>query len=259
MSGSYGRFVWYELRTPDPEAAEAYYTNVVGWGTLPTPGPDGPYTLFTVGEAAVCGLMKLHGEAEQLGAPPHWLGYVGVDDVDATTTEAGELGATVCLPPRDIPNVCRFAVIADPQKAGIGMMAWSSPPQKDGAGVPAAPGRIGWHELLTTDFENGYGFYHALFGWQKEDALYAGDLGTYQVFSTGGQLTGGMCDKPPAIPAACWLYYFNVADFDAAVERARTFGGEILSGPMEVPGGSWIVHAKDPQGALFALVGQRAG
>ena len=45
---------------------------------------------------------------------------------------------------------------------------------------------------------------------------------------------------------------------DAAVERVLTFGGEVLTSPMEVPGGSWIVHAKDPQGALFALVGQRA-
>jgi uncharacterized protein len=257
MSGSHGRFVWYELRTPDPEAAEAYYTNVVGWGTLPTPAPDGPYTLFTVGEAAVCGLMKMPGEAKKIGAPPHWLGYVVVDDVDATTTEASHLGATVYQPPRDIPNVCRLAVIADPQKAAIGMMAWSSPPQKDAAGVPAAPGRIGWHELLTTDFEEGYGFYHTLFGWQKADALDVGDIGTYQVFSTGGHLTGGMFNKPPGIPTTFWLYYFNVADFDAAVERARAFGGEIVTGPREVPGGSWIVHARDPQGDLFALVGQR--
>jgi uncharacterized protein len=258
MSGPHGRFVWYELLTPDPKAAEAYYTNVVGWGTLPMPGPDGPYTLFTVGEAPVCGLMKPPGEAKKLGAPPLWLGYVVVDNVDATTTEASQMGATVHLSPRDIPNVCRLAVIADPQKAAIGMMAWSSPPQKDGIGVRAAPGRIGWHELLTTDFEQGYGFYHTLFGWQKEDALDVGEMGTYQVFSTGGQLTGGMFNKPAGVPATFWLYYFNVADFDAAVERVRSFGGEVLTSPMEVPGGSWIVHAKDPQGALFALVGQRA-
>jgi uncharacterized protein len=257
MSGSHGRFVWYELLTPDPEAAEAYYTNVVGWGTLPIPGPDGPYTLFTIGETPVCGMLKTPEEARRLGAPPHWLGYVLVDDVDGTATTASQLGAAIYVPPRDIPNVCRFAVIADPERAAIGMMAWSSPPVKDGAGVPASPGRIGWHELLTTDFVKGFGFYNTLFGWQKEDALDAGDIGTYQVFSTRGRLAGGMFNKPANIPATFWLYYFNVADFHAAVNRASAFGGEIVTGPMEVPGGSWIVHAKDPQGALFALVGQR--
>jgi predicted enzyme related to lactoylglutathione lyase len=259
MSGSHGRFVWYELRTPDPEAAEAYYTNVIGWGMLPTPGPNGPYTLFTVGETPVCGLTTLPEEAKKLGAPPHWLGYVGVDDLDAATAEASRLGATVYMPPFEIPNVCRISVIADPQRAAIGMMAWSSPPQKEGAGGVAVPepGRIGWHELVTSDFENGYGFYSTVFGWQKEDALDDSDIGTYQVFSTSGQLAGGMFNKPANILATFWLYYFNVVDFDASVERVKTFGGQIITGPREVPGGSWIVHARDPQGALFALVGQR--
>jgi len=257
MSGTHGRFAWYELLTPDPQAAEAYYTGVVGWGTLPIPGPDGPYMLFTVGETPVCGmLMKMPEEAKRLGAPPSWLGYVLVDDVDAATVAAGQLGATIYSLPRDVPNMCRISVIADPQKAAIGMMAWSAPPVKDGTGVPAAPGRIGWHELLTTDFEKGYGFYNTLFGWQKEDALDAGGIGTYQVFSTCGQVAGGMFNKPADIKTTFWIYYFNVADFDAAVERIGTFGGEVVRGPMEVPGGSWIVQAKDPQGAMFALVGR---
>jgi predicted enzyme related to lactoylglutathione lyase len=259
MSGSHGHFVWYELLTPDPQAAEAYYSSVIGWGTLPTPGQDGPYTLFTVGETPVCGLMKLPDEARKLGAPPHWMGYVVVEDVDTSTNAALQLGATIYVEPRDIPKICRFSVIADPQKAAIGMMAWSGPADAAGSdsGAPAVPGRIGWHELLTSDFEQGYCFYQSLFGWQKAESLDAGDIGVYQVFATGGQLAGGMFNKPEDIPANFWLYYFNVDDFDAAVDRVRTFGGEIVHGPMEVPGGSWIVQARDPQGALFALVGQR--
>jgi predicted enzyme related to lactoylglutathione lyase len=257
MSGSHGRFVWYELLTPDPDAAATYYTNVIGWGTLPTPGPNGPYTLFTDGEMPICGVLKLPDEARKLGAPPNWLGYVVVDNVDAAANAARQLGAKTLVEPRDIPNVCRFAVIADPQMAAIGMMAWSSPPAKNAAGVPAPPGHIGWHELLTTDFEKGYDFYNKMFGWQKAEAFDVGDIGVYQVFATGGQLVGGMFNKPPAVPATFWLYYFNVADFDTAVERVKIFGGNIATGPMEVPGGSWIVHARDPQGALFALAGQR--
>jgi len=82
-------------------------------------------------------------------------------------------------------------------------------------------------------------------------------MGTYQIFSIGGAAAGGMFNKPPMVPVTFWLYYINVGDFDAAVERLKAGGGSIVNGPMEVPGGSWIVQAKDPQGAMFALVGRR--
>jgi hypothetical protein len=257
MSASHGRFVWYELLTTDLDAAEAYYCAVIGWGTQPVPGPYGPYMLFTAGETPVCGLMMQPEPAKQRGAPLTWMGHVLVDDVDDATRQARQLGATVYLEPRDIPNVCRHSVIADPQLATIGMMAWSQP-QKDGPpGAAALPGRIGWHELLTTDWENGYAFYKTLFGWQKAEALAIDEIGTYQVFAAGGQQVGGMYNKSAVTPAPYWLYYFNVADFDAALGRITAFGGEIIDGPMEVPGGGWIVQARDPQGAVFALVGQR--
>jgi uncharacterized protein len=257
MSASHGRFVWYELLTTDPAAAEAYYSEVVGWGTQPIAGPDGPYMLFTAGETPVCGIMKQPEPAAKRSAPPAWLGYVIVDDVDAATVRAQQLGAAIHIAPRDIPDVCRFSIIADPQNATIGMMAWSCPPQKETYLGAALPGRIGWHELLTSDWQKGYDFYNTLFGWQKADALAFEDIGTYQVFATGGPRVGGMFNKPAAILATSWLYYFNVADFDAAVERICTHGGRIIAGPMEVPGGSWIVQAQDPQGAMFALVGDR--
>ena len=191
-----------------------------------------------------------------MGAPPSWLGYVEVDDVDKTTAQAKDLGATIYVAPRDVPNVCRFAVIADPQKAVIGLMKWANPMPETPV-EPGTPGRIGWHELATTDWEKGYAFYNALFGWQKTDAMDMGAMGTYQMFSTGGPTVGGMFNKPPVVPATFWLYYFNVGDFDAAVERLKAAGGEVINGPMQVPGGSWIVQAKDPQGAMFALVGRR--
>jgi predicted enzyme related to lactoylglutathione lyase len=67
-----------------------------------------------------------------------------------------------------------------------------------------------------------------------------------------------MMTKPAQIPAPMWLYYFNVGDIDAAAQRVTGNGGKVLIGPMEVPGGGWIVQATDPQGAMFALVGSRA-
>ena len=120
-----------------------------------------------------------------------------------------------------------------------------------------APGRVGWHELLAADWEKAWAFYSELFGWQKADTD-IGAMGTYQLFSAGGQTIGGMFTKPPTVPVPFWLYYFNVGDIDAAVRRVKAGSGQVLNGPIEVPGGSWIVQCTDPQGAIFALVGSGA-
>jgi predicted enzyme related to lactoylglutathione lyase len=191
-----------------------------------------------------------------MGAPPSWIGYVAVDDVDASTDKAKALGGAVHVPPTDIPEVGRFAVIADPQGAALAMirLQGSDPDQPP---APGTPGRVGWHELMASDREKAFIFYAALFGWEKSDAVDMGEMGIYQLFATGGQAIGGMFDKPPMIPAPFWLYYVNVGDIDAALERVKAAGGTILNGPMEVPGGDWILQGSDPQGAAFALVGKR--
>jgi predicted enzyme related to lactoylglutathione lyase len=84
-----------------------------------------------------------------------------------------------------------------------------------------------------------------------------GPVGSYQLFTTGSEPVGGIMAKMPDMPAPVWLYYFSVEDIDAAAERVKQRGGELLMEPMEVPGGGWIVQAFDPQGAMFALTGPR--
>src|SRR5271155_5241315 len=66
-----------------------------------------------------------------------------------------------------------------------------------------------------------------------------------------------MLTKPPALPFPFWLYYFNVDDVETAAQRVEAGGGQILYGPTAVPGGAWIVHCTDPQGAIFALLDRR--
>jgi predicted enzyme related to lactoylglutathione lyase len=255
MTNSHGCFVWYELMTTDSEAARAFYVSVVGWRARDASMPGMAYTLFTVGEASVSGLMDLPQEARNMGAKPSWIGYVAVDDVDASAERIERLGGTVHLPPTEVPNISRFSIFADPQTAKLGLFKWLDPDQAQ-TSEPGAPGRIGWHELLAADWEKALAFYGELFGWQKADAD-IGELGTYQLFSAGGQTIGGMLTKPPIVPAPFWLYYFNIGDIDAAVERVTAGGGRIVDGPLEVPGGSWIVQCTDPQGAIFALEGKR--
>ena len=84
-----------------------------------------------------------------------------------------------------------------------------------------------------------------------------GPMGVYQIFAIDGAQAGGMMTKTPQTPAPFWLYYFNVDALDAAITRGKDAGGQIIIDPMKVPGGSWIVHGLDPQGAIFAMVGPK--
>jgi uncharacterized protein len=249
-----GRFTWYELITTDMAAAKAFYARVVGWGTRDASTPDMAYTLFTARDSAVSGLMDLPEDARKMGATPRWVGYIGVDDLDATADRARRLGGAVYVPPTD-SNIGRISVVADPQTATLAMVEGL----KSGQGQPAAPGepgRVGWHELLAADWEKVFAFYGGLFGWQKVDAE-IGVTDTYQLFGAGGQTIGGMITKRPIDPIPFWLYYFNTGDIDAAADRVKAAGGEIYEGPLELPGGSWIIRCGDPQGAMFALQGTR--
>jgi len=256
MTDSQGRFVWYELMTTDLAAAQAFYTKVVGWTAQDAGMPDMTYILLNAGQTQVGGLMTLPETARAAGARPAWMGYVAVDDVDASTAKAKQLGGAVHVPPTDIPNIGRFSMIADPQQAAINLFK-SAAPSQDPPLAPGTPGRIGWHELLATDWRTAFDFYGALFGWQKGDVIDIGDMGSYQLFAAGGEVIGGMFNRPPVMPMPYWVYYINVGDIDAASERVKSAGGQILNGPMEVPGGDWIIQGADPQGAMFALVGKR--
>jgi len=253
MIDSHSRFVWYELTTTDAQAAKDFYANVIGWRAQDASMPGMAYTLFTVGEAVVSGLMELSQDARKMGLRPSWLGYVGVDDVDATADRILRLGGAVHVPPTSIPNISRFSVAVDPQMATFALFKWLQGDQQPAA--LSAPGRVGWHELLAADVEKAWTFYRDLFGWQEADADTPA-AGMYRLFSAGGETIGGMCTKPATAPVPFWLYYFNIGDIDAAMKRVKAGGGRIVVGPMEVPGGRWIVQCVDPQGAIFALAGK---
>jgi predicted enzyme related to lactoylglutathione lyase len=98
-------------------------------------------------------------------------------------------------------------------------------------------------------------FYQQLFGWQQSQTMDMGEMGTYYMFNRGERMMGGMMNKneETAEVPPNWGIYFRVDDINAATERVKANGGQILNGPMEVPGGDWIVNAMDPQGAAFSL------
>lgn len=248
-----GRFFWYDIMTTDTAAAQKFYGEVVGWGAEPSGASGQEYTLFTVDGRPVAGLMPVPQESP--GMRPCWTGYVGVDDVDAAAAHLEREGGTVHRPPTDVPGVIRFAVVADPQ--GAVFLLAKSLMEEPPADLPLGkPGTIGWRELYAADWKPAFAFYEKMFGWTKAEAVDMGPMGTYQLFATGAEPAGGMMTKPPVIPVPHWIYYFNVPGIDAAVDRVTGGGGRIMNGPMQVPGGQWIVQCTDPQGAVFALVAE---
>ena len=252
-----GKFVWYELLTTDPNASIPFYHDVVGWDTQKFEGAGVPYTMWVNGEAPIGGVMALPDEAREQGAPPNWLAYVSTPDVDATVKRAKELGGDVKAPPMDIPNVGRMAVLSDPQGAVFAVYK----PSEEAPGHEGEPqkGEFSWHELATTDADSAFDFYRDLFGWEKQDQFDMGQAGVYQIYgrkAAGDQAVplGGMYRKPEEMPAPPhWMLYVRVDDVHEGVERVKRAGGQVLNGPMEVPGGDYIAQCMDPQGAMFAL------
>lgn len=250
------RFFWYELMTADAAASRDFYGHVVGWTFADMPGGDMPYTIVSAGDRPVGGMLTLTDDMKAGGAHPGWIGYIHVADVDAKVKEIEAAGGSVHLPPRDVPGAGRIAMLSDPGGAPFYVM---DPRPTEGSGelppiAPTAPGAFSWHELYAGQGQKAaFDFYSGLFGWESMHEMDMGPMGVYRLFGADGVQLGGMMDKPANIPASYWGFYTTVDGIDAAIERLKEKGGQVLNGPHQVPGGSFIVQALDPQGAAFAL------
>jgi uncharacterized protein len=251
VSALLGRPLWYELMTTDMKAAEAFYKAVIGWTSAPFEGSPQPYTMFGRSEQApVAGLMT---RPDEVKAPPFWAMYVGVPTLEDAAAHIKRLGGGECSPVIDIPNIGRMQMMTDPQGAAFYIYEPASANQPPEAA--AEVGEASWHELMTTDAPAALKFYTEVFGWQPSETMDMGPMGKYYMFNRPHGMIGGMMNKPPEMAQVPpnWQIYFRVPDINAAIERIKANGGQILNGPMEVPGGDWIVNAMDPQGAAFSL------
>ena len=158
MLNQLGHFAWYELLTTDMAAAGAFYGKVIGWAVKDAPSPELAYTVLGAGEAPVVGLMDLPEEGRRSGATPRWVGYIAVDDLDATVAQISRLGGTIFVPPTD-SNIGRISIVADPQQATFGLVAGLRYGDRQPCGLEQ-PGRVGWHELFAADRNEVFGFYN---------------------------------------------------------------------------------------------------
>lgn len=263
MTNPPGSFIWYELLTTDLAAAADFYEAVAGL-TIPREPAEGPQDYRMIGTPAggfVGGAMELTPDMLEKGAHPMWLGYVGVEDVDATVAGVEAAGGSTQMAAIDIPDVGRLAMVADPQGAAFYVMTPTPPKGDENKDSDAfhreKPGHVAWNELHTSDLDAALAFYKEQLGWEESDRM---DMpqGVYQMFKVGGAefACGGMMVNPE-VPRPMWLYYFTVADIDRAHEQFGAAGGKVLMPPHEIPGGQFITFGFDPQAAMVAVVGPR--
>jgi uncharacterized protein len=108
-----------QLNTSDPERAGEFYSELFGWRIEPMPGGEIPYWGIYRGETVNAGMMQQPADGP---APPHWLVYFGIDDIDAAAEKIGAAGGSVLVPKTDVPGG-QILVAADPQGAIFAVFA----------------------------------------------------------------------------------------------------------------------------------------
>ena len=256
-SPTLGRPVWYELMTTDMGAAEKFYDAVLGWTSAPSDNSPNPYKICSrTGQVQVAGLMT---RPSGMNMPPFWSMYVAVPTLEDAVAHIKRLGGSELSGVIDVPTVGRMQMLKDPQGAAFYIIQ-PAPRDERPESAPEV-GEASWHELMTTDAAAAMKFYSDVFGWQPSETMDMGELGKYHMFNRPHGMIGGMMNKPAQMANVPpnWQIYFRVPDVQAAVERVKANGGQILNGPNEVPGGDWVATAADPQGAVFGLHAKKAG
>ena len=244
-----GVFSWVDLSTTDLAGAHAFYSGLFGWDVDDQPLPGGgSYTQFRIDGYSVTGAGQMMQEMLDAGAPSVWTSYVNVEDADAVAARAAEAGGVAFVPPMDVMDQGRMALIQDPTGAPFGI--WQ-PAAHVGAQVVNQPNSLVWNELQTNDQEKAQAFYRHVFGWTDETS----DSG-YVTWHQDGRLHCGsiLIGEDWGDVAPNWLVYFLVENVDATVERTRELGGRVVKGPSDIAGMGRMAVLQDPQGAVFAVI-----
>jgi uncharacterized protein len=243
-----GQFVWRDMMAPDAEKAQAFYTELFGWTVTSMDGDYGIYRILANNGVDFGGIGQLDVE----GVPTHWVSYISTPSVDDTTAKASELGATVAVPPMDIPHVGRFSSLIDPQGASIATFTalpeWNQP---DTTQIPPSGG-VTWNELISEDVEGSKTFYSELFGYTPKIQ----DMGTgpYTILYVGDAMVAGILERPAEMPPiTAWFIYFHAPDLDKALADVSRLGGQLFGEIIPIPGIGRVCMVSDSQGGVFGL------
>jgi predicted enzyme related to lactoylglutathione lyase len=248
---SAGSFCWIELATTDQNAAKGFYSSLFGWSPQDSPiGPSEFYTIFKLeGRDAAAGYTLRQDQRAQ-GVPPNWMIYITVDSADQAATKTKQLGGTVVMPPFDVMDLGRMAVIQDP--TGAHFCVWQAR-KNTGIGIAHVAGTLCWADLSTPDTKRASDFYSALFGWQiMADEK---DKSGYLHIKNSEHFIGGIppaAHRPPGV-SPHWLAYLWVDDVDASAAKGKQMGANLCVAPMTIENVGRMAVIADPQGAVFAI------
>ncbi|MBI1752744.1 MAG: VOC family protein [Acidobacteria bacterium] len=248
----YGTFCWSQLNATDLAACEPFYTRLFGWTALREIMGGHPMSLISRGQDQIATLMEI---PPQPGASPrsHWMGYVWVENLDATYAKAQSLGAASCVPPSPVPGTGRFAVVGDPGGAILGL--YEQPAVEPARPASTGTGAFCWYELTTRAVEASIAFYTGLFGWTARE--WPMDFGTYTLFMRGEEAVAGLMPMGDpeweGIPNH-WMPYVGVADVDERFAAAPGLGGSGCVPPTDIPEVGRFAVVADPTGGVISLL-----
>jgi uncharacterized protein len=247
-----GMFCWADVQTNDVQAAKRFYSELLGWQTEDMPIPEGGvYVMAKLKGKYVAALSPMDPVSQKNNVPPHWTSYVAVKSAEEAVKKAQTIGGKVMVPAMDVMDSGRMAMIQDPTGAIVAV--WE-PRKHPGAQLVNEPGTLTWNELLTTDVPKARDFYAKLFGWDPKPMNMP--TGEYTVFESGGKPAGGLMaiEKSWGKVPPHWVPYFNVADTDGSVDKAKRMTGRVMAPPKDIPTVGRFAMLLDPQGADFALL-----
>jgi predicted enzyme related to lactoylglutathione lyase len=229
-----------DVSAPSTAIAADFYTGLFGWTAEMAPQPEaGGYGLFTLRGKRVAGL----GPLPDPQAPPAWSVYVTVADVDGTAAIAVANEGTVVVPPMDVLDAGRMAVLHDPLGAAISI--WQ-PRATIGAELVNEPNTFVWNELATAGLAHACAFYFAVFGWQQMEGPNESRMFSLHGDMVCGAHLAGEGESPG------WSVWFAVDDCDHSAKLVRDLGGAVWVPPSEMGFGRGAVVA-DPAGAVFGI------
>ena len=257
-----GKVVWHDLLTHDADAALDFYGSLFGWSFQESEEAPERYWDITRQGQVIGGVFA--ADADELDSPL-WLVSLSVPDVDGSVSRAGGLGASATVPPADLPNRGRYAVLEDPQGAFFVVLRSTAGDPRDTQ--DRDPGEWLWSELWTTDARGAVDFYEGLLGYRSEgiaarlaevgedeygEAIAEGDQPVVFFAMYAGEKVRAGIHQLPAGGRPHWLPYVAVRDVAEAVTRAVELGAELLLPPEAVSNGEAAILA-DPTGAPFGV------
>ena len=258
--GASARFFWHDFMAADVEGAKRFYGELFGW-KFKRGEKDEEYEHVSAGDVPIGGIMK-----NPSPAPPHWIGYIAVDDVDQTVTAIQKNGGKVLMKKMDIPEVGQFAYTADPHGAAVSPMHYvgkdANKPESDKPGLWT----FCWDELQTPDPAAATKFYTAVFGWGTQTMEMGGGM-QYTLLKRRGtkdsmgqeRSAGGLMKMMPQTPHPFWMPYVAVENADATTAKAKRLGANVMAPPTDIPDVGRFACYLDPQNAPISVLQPKRG